>query len=57
VTAVTVAERAAEVDSQPSQAERDWWLLKALEAENSGPQAARLGTVLARIRLANGHAH
>ena len=55
MAAVTVAERAAEVDSQPSQAERDWWLLQALEAENSGPQAARLGTVLARIRLANGH--
>lgn len=54
---MTVAERAAEVDSQPSQAERDWWLLQALEAENSGPQAARLGTVLARIRLANGHGH
>ena len=34
---------------------RHYWVLPTLEADNTGPAAARLGTVLARLRVAAGH--
>lgn len=33
---------------------RDYWLLIAMEAENVGPAVVRLGTIMARLRAANG---